>query len=140
MRKTLLITTILLGASLAQAQVVSPLGGSTSNPQSAPPAAQTPASPGTSSGAGTATSTPQSTAHRGRMTMKQRFEAANTTHDGKLTKEQAQAGHMRSVVRDFDKIDTAKRGYVSYDEVRAYQAKRRAERRAARGQKPAASE
>lgn len=64
--------------------------------------------------------------HR-RRTMQERFDAANTTHDGHLTLEQARAGRMNAVVRDFAEIDTAKRGYVTLDDIRAH---RRAVRQA----------
>lgn len=179
MRKMLLVSVMVVGAGLAPAlgiaQVVSPLGGSTATPQTAPPVAPPPAATGgatapTTTGGATAPTTAPSTTtapgtgsgtvgrsgrtmapsdtppatgseqpstggrRAGRMSERQRFDAANTSHDGKLTLEQARAGHMRAVVRNFDKIDAAKHGYVTLDDIRAYRAKRRAERRA---QKPA---
>jgi hypothetical protein len=54
------------------------------------------------------------------MTLAQRFDAANTTHDGHLTLAQAKAANMTSVVRNYDVIDTAKKGYVTIDEIHAY--------------------
>ena len=124
---TILFASALL-AGAAQAQVVSPLGGSTNNPQgpqgpaavSPPPAAAAPA--------------PSSTPRRGRRTLAERFDAANTTHDGKLTLAQARAGHMNAVARDFAQIDKEKKGYVSIDDIRSFQKERREARRAARGQ------
>jgi len=60
-----------------------------------------------------------STPKQGRQTMTQRFEQANTTHDGHLTLEQAKAGY-KSVARHFDAIDVDKKGYVTEDDIRAY--------------------
>lgn len=51
-----------------------------------------------------------------------RFQAANTTHDGHLTLAQAQAAGMRGVVKHFSEIDTAKAGYVTLDELKAWHA------------------
>ena len=48
----------------------------------------------------------------------ERFKAADTNHDGKLTREEAQAG-MPEVYKRFDKIDTRKRGYVTERQVGA---------------------
>ena len=102
---------LLLTTGLAQAQAVSPLGGSTNNAGSPPPALATPASPATTAPptAAPAATTPASPAPaattHARRTMEERFTAANTTHDGKLTLEQAKAGHLRAVTRDFAMID-----------------------------------
>ena len=49
-----------------------------------------------------------------------RFNAANTTHDGKLTLEQARAAHMEYVVRNFNAIDTQHQGYVTLADLQAY--------------------
>ncbi len=132
--RTVLVA-LLLGAASAQAQVVSPLGGSTTNP----PRAQPPASAGTQTPPPAAaaapderTSTPAVRPHHARRTLAQRFDAANTTHDGKLTLEQARAGRMVAVARDFDQIDKAKHGYVTLDDIKTFQTERRAARRAAR--------
>ncbi len=59
-------------------------------------------------------------AGRGRHTMQERFDSANTTHDGHLTLEQARAGHMVAVARDFAAIDTAHKGYVTVDDIKAH--------------------
>jgi len=58
--------------------------------------------------------------HAHRQTLQQRFDAANTTHDGKLTKDQAAAANWPYVVNNFDAIDKDKRGYVTTDDIRAY--------------------
>jgi hypothetical protein len=52
--------------------------------------------------------------------MIQRFEAANTTHDGKLTLEQAQAGHMPAIAKHFADIDINHRGYITMDDIRSW--------------------
>ena len=84
-------------------------------PGFAQPAAPRPGQPATAAA-------PSSSAGPGhRRTMQERFDAANTTHDGHLTLEQARAGRMNAVVRDFADIDTAKRGYVTLDEIKAHQ-------------------
>lgn len=53
-----------------------------------------------------------------------RFADANVTHDGRLTREQAQAG-MPLVAQNFDAIDRDQKGYVTLPEVRAFAAERR---------------
>ncbi len=50
----------------------------------------------------------------------QRFAAANVTHDGRLTLAQAEAGGMRLVAHNFDRIDVEHRGYVTVDEIRSW--------------------
>jgi len=120
---------LLVGAALlvdvAQAQVAPPSGGAAGSPPltaTAPAASPEPSAPAARA----------SRPHRGRRTLAERFDAANTTHDGKLTLAQARAGHMNAVARDFDKIDKDKRGYVGIDDIRAFQKERREARRAAR--------
>lgn len=63
-------------------------------------------------------------------TFAQRFEAANTTHDGKLTLTQARHARMAAIVRDFGLIDKKKKGYVTMQDIKAFQAERRALRAA----------
>jgi len=48
-----------------------------------------------------------------------RFDAANTSHDGHLTLEQAKAAKWTAVVRRFSKIDVDQKGYVTAPELRA---------------------
>ena len=71
------------------------------------------------------------------MAFQQRFDTANTTHDGKLTLEQAKAGRMRQVERNFDKIDVSHKGYVTVDDIRAYRRAQRQARAAAKRAAPA---
>ena len=97
-------------------------------PASATPSASTMA-PATGSGTGAAA------AHTGRRRkLQERFDDANTTHDGHLTQEQARA-KMPSVARDFDAIDTGHKGYVTVDQIKEYRKARGAARRAARAAK-----
>ncbi len=99
------------------------------------PAAPAPAAPAPiAAPAAPAPAAPAPTAHRAvhhRRTRQQMFDAANTTHDGHLTEEQARSG-MPAIARNFAAIDTAKKGYVTMDDIKAYYAARRAARRAAR--------
>lgn len=74
----------------------------------------------------------EGTGHAGRKTAQQRFEEANTSHDGHLTEAQAQAAHMRGVSTHFAEIDSHHRGYITFDEIHAWRAERRAEHKAAR--------
>ena len=116
----ILLASVLI-AGVAQAQGSAP-SSSQQEPAPAPPAASAPST----------TSSRPAHPHRGRRTLAERFDAANTTHDGKLTLSQARAGHMNAVARDFDKIDKDKHGYVTIDDIRAFQKERREARRAAR--------
>jgi hypothetical protein len=65
-----------------------------------------------------AQTTKTDTAHK-HLTMDQRFQQANVTHDGHLTEEQAQAGY-KSIARHFAAIDKDKKGYITEDDIRAY--------------------
>jgi hypothetical protein len=55
--------------------------------------------------------------------LQSRFANANTTHDGKLTREQAAAG-MPMVAKHFDEIDTQKLGYVTLPQIAAFMQQR----------------
>ena len=66
------------------------------------------------------------------MTMQKRFDAANTSHDGKLTLNQAKAAAYTRVANNFDAIDTSKKGYVTVEDIRAYNRAQRAAKRAAK--------
>ncbi len=59
------------------------------------------------------------------LTLHQRFEQANTTHDGHLTLDQAKTG-MKSVARHFDAIDKDHKGYVTEADIHTYYKERRA--------------
>lgn len=60
-------------------------------------------------------------ARRPRMAAKleQRFQAADANHDGKLTREEAEA-KMPMVAKNFDAIDTEKAGAISLDAIKQY--------------------
>lgn len=81
--------------------------------QTSPPPA--PAKPATAQAASSAPApAPQQHAHR--VGWKQRFAEANTTHDGHLTLQQAEAGY-RTVARHFAQIDVDKKGYVTVEDI-----------------------
>lgn len=102
-------------------------------PTPAAPAAPPAAAPSPSPSTGTETGTPATPStthharHHGRRSLQERFEAANTTHDGHLTLEQAQAG-LPSVAKNFDAIDKDKKGYVTLSDIHNYYAARRSAR------------
>lgn len=48
------------------------------------------------------------------------FAAANTTHDGHLTRAQAEQSSWTRVLKRFDEIDTDHKGWVSVDQIHAY--------------------
>jgi len=49
----------------------------------------------------------------------EKFAAADTNHDGKLSREEAEAG-MPEVYKNFDKIDTKKKGEITQKQIGAY--------------------
>lgn len=106
----------------ADAQQLSPLTGTTASPPTVPAS-------GPLRGTAPATANP---ARRPRMSAHERFVAANTTNDGKLTQAQAQAGRMPRVAKNFDAIDSAHHGYVTEDDIVAYTRAQRAARKAGR--------
>jgi len=82
----------------------------------------------------------QQTSHA-RVPLRVRFENANTTRDGRLTREQAQAGGLRGIARQFAEIDADHKGYVTLQDIRAWQKARRAARMGGgQGALPPASE
>ncbi len=52
-----------------------------------------------------------------------RFAKANTTHDGRLTKAQAEQA-MPMVARNFDQIDAQKAGYVTLPQIQQFMQQR----------------
>lgn len=106
----------------ATAQTLSPMTGTTSGtPAISPGPAAAPVTP----------AMPATPARRPRQTMQQRFDAANTTHDGKLTLEQARTANMTRVVRNFAAIDPGHQGYVTVADIQAYNRSQRAAHKAA---------
>jgi hypothetical protein len=59
--------------------------------------------------------TPEQRAQR----MAERFKAADTNHDGKLSLDEAKAG-MPMVARNFDQIDSAHTGAVTQEQLAAF--------------------
>jgi hypothetical protein len=57
--------------------------------------------------------------------LQMRFSNANTTRDGKLTLQQAEAG-MPMVAKHFDEIDTQKAGYITLPQIEAFMQERAA--------------
>ena len=115
-----IIAVLLVSTVCAQAQT--PLTGTTGAPMAAPPGATVPPS------AAAEQVPPASKAGRSRharRTLQERFDEANTTHDGHLTLEQARS-KMPSVARDFTAIDTDHRGYVTVDDIKAHAKAKRA--------------
>ena len=128
-----ILAALLISMTAAQAQT--PLTGTNGAPTSGPPATalEQPA-PVTGSSAAGGSST-RGAAHRhAHRTLQERFDAANTTHDGHLTLEQARS-KMPAVARDFAAIDTDQKGYVTIDQIKAHSRAARAARRAAKEQK-----
>jgi hypothetical protein len=59
------------------------------------------------------------------LTLEQRFEQANVTHDGHLTLDQAKTGY-KAVARHFDAIDQDKKGYVTEEDIHSFYKTQRA--------------
>jgi hypothetical protein len=70
-------------------------------------------------------------AQHARLSWEQHFARANATHDGHLTLEQAKAGYV-TIARHFQDIDTAGKGYVTQDDIRAWHKMQRASRHPAK--------
>jgi len=136
----------LLAAGPAIAQT--PLTGSTGEPTTnTPPLAGTAVAPGPAAGPGT-TGTPASGATRAarargdhaprvRHPLAERFNEADTDHDGSLTLAEARAAKMGEVVRDFGLIDKDKKGTVTLEQIQEFRRERRAARAADEGREPA---
>ena len=72
--------------------------------------------------------------HRHYSGLSEHFQAANTSHDGKLTPAQARQAEWTRVVRHFDEIDTDHLGFVTEAQIHAYNISHR------HGRKPPASD
>jgi len=53
-------------------------------------------------------------------TVEEKFAAANVSHNGCLTYEEARAGRLWGVVKEFQAIDIAHQGCVTLPEIKAY--------------------
>jgi len=56
-------------------------------------------------------------------TLKSRFAAADKNGDGKLTRDECQAG-MPRIYRGFDRIDSDKTGYITLEQIISFVASR----------------
>ena len=61
--------------------------------------------------------------------LKQRFEEADADGSGSLSREEARKAGLGFVDKNFDHIDSAKRGNVSFDDLKTYLMQRREEAR-----------
>jgi Ca2+-binding EF-hand superfamily protein len=71
-------------------------------------------------------------AEKAKAEIEKRFNAADTDHDGKLSKDEAKAG-MPKVYEHFDEMDSGKTGFVTLEQVKAEVGKMAAERRKSKG-------
>jgi hypothetical protein len=67
-----------------------------------------------------------------------KFAAANVTHDGRLTQQQAMAGGMRAVSKHFAQIDRDQKGYVTLQDIKEWHRAMHAEKAAQAGGTPGA--
>jgi hypothetical protein len=74
---------------------------------------------------------PPTAEHHGRRSAADHFSDANTTHDGRLTLDQASAGY-KSIAKAFTQIDASHHGYVTLDDIKAWKAAKKAARQAAK--------
>lgn len=56
-------------------------------------------------------------------TLKSRFAAADKNGDGKLTRDECQAG-MPRIYKGFDRIDADQKGYITLDQIISFVASR----------------
>ncbi len=49
-----------------------------------------------------------------------RFQKANVTHDGHLTKDEAVAARWPTVTRNFDSMDIGHNGYITIDDIQTW--------------------
>lgn len=112
----LLSATALARPSFAQSAAPAP----TPAPMAAPMAASAPAATAPATGVTPVSTSPAgpATPHH-RMTLQQRFDAADTNHDGKLTREEADAG-FPALAKHFSAIDSTGKGYVTLADIQAY--------------------
>ncbi|MBV9735823.1 MAG: hypothetical protein JO209_07915 [Acidisphaera sp.] len=136
MRRLLPLAALLLLGAAAQAQTMT--SPATPAPQGLTPAPATGGSGGAAT-PGTRTRSHSTAPTHHRRTMQERFDAANVTHDGHLTQQQAQDAHWTRIAGHFSEIDKDNRGYVTLDDIHAYNRASYAARRAARAARAASS-
>ena len=88
-----------------------------------PAHAQTPPAPPAPAAAPAAPAPARAKPHR--MSWKERFARANVTHDGHLTRQQAEQGY-RTIARHFAEIDASKKGYITVEDIAAWHKLQRA--------------
>jgi hypothetical protein len=71
---------------------------------------------------------PPANAKEAKARFTEKFNAADTNHDGKLSRQEAEAG-MPEVAKNFDKIDTRKTGFVTQKQIGAYYGAKARQRR-----------
>ena len=69
---------------------------------------------------------------------REKFDAANTTHDGKLTRDQARAAGLHGIAHHFAQIDTDNKGYVTLQDIKTFRQARRAEKASQQQSQPPA--
>jgi hypothetical protein len=52
--------------------------------------------------------------------LKQSFDAADKAHRGSITREEARAANLGYIAEHFDRIDTARAGRVTFEDVKRY--------------------
>jgi hypothetical protein len=124
MRFAIPLAVLGLVAFQAQAQTTSTTPSTAPPPAASQPSTVAPTIPAPSTAAPSAATAPHRT-HAKRVSLQQRFDKANTSHDGHLTLDQAKAG-LPSVAKHFGAIDKDKKGYVTVDEIHAYNTQHRA--------------
>lgn len=128
MRRTTMFA--LLGLAALPAVAVAQ---TTNAPTSNPPMSMSQGGMGMSMGMGKGMCGPENGHHHGkwRWAMRQfhkKFDAANTTHDGHLTLDQAKKANLKMIVANFSAIDMQHRGYVTFNDVIAWRLDKIAER------------
>jgi hypothetical protein len=74
---------------------------------------------------------PADATHHARKSAADHFADANSTHDGRLTQDQAASGY-KSIAKNFSQIDVSHHGYVTMDDIQAWKAAKKAARQAAK--------
>jgi hypothetical protein len=103
---------VLLFAAQVQAQTTTPAAPATPAPA---PAMAAPAAPAP---AAAMPAKPKKVSHK--ITLQQHFDAANSSKDGHLTKDQATAAKWGYVTSNYSSIDKDHKGYVTVDDIRDY--------------------
>lgn len=118
------------GHAAAQAQDASPATSDTPASSAAPPAHADPyVPPAQRQPAAGAPAAGAALRGQAMQKLKQRFDQADADGNGQLTLDEARKGGLGMVVKNFDQIDRAHSGHVSFDDIRAYLLWKRAQAR-----------